>query len=207
MAAAPRAPRPRSERGGGERGASRDRTGSRDRTASRIWPAITLIVLALIASATGTFFWSAPLWGTLAPHWPGGGYGFAVTVGLLLPLVIGGAGAAWLRMRGGDGGAGGASGPVGVLGWGAGVCAGGAAAVFLLALQLGAIRPKRRNRDADCYEVGGACWIGEQYPLAWLAGVLAIPVGILLLLWCAGRIRKRRGTEAPTGDRGTHQDP
>ncbi|MFE0131930.1 hypothetical protein ACFWY6_10180 [Streptomyces sp. NPDC059037] len=186
----PRTPRPRQER----KPAGRKGKKTKDKSAMS-WPQITACVLGVMGAAVGTFFWTAPLWAGLAPHWPAEGYGFAVTVGLLLPAAI--ALMAMAAMRTKQSAAQGRAGLTRASGWALTTVTAYAASTFLAGLQFGAIKPKRRNRDADCYESGGACWISEHYPLAWLLGILAIPVGIVLIMWLSGRFGDAKKQTSP----------
>ncbi|NBE52921.1 hypothetical protein [Streptomyces boluensis] len=157
------------------------------------WPGVA--AFGLVAGIAGQFLWAAPVWAALAPSWPGQGYGLAVTVGLLLPGVI--AAAAMTGLWSKRHASAGAVGPA--LGSGAASVVCFAASVFLIGVMVGSVKPKARHREADCSMSGGACWIGEHYPWAWLLGLLVIPVGILLAMWVNGRF----GSRTPNGPTAT----
>ncbi|WP_055551200.1 hypothetical protein, partial [Streptomyces kanamyceticus] len=129
--------------------------------------AVSLAVLgAVVLFGLADLAWGATLWGDVAPGRPGGGYGFAVTIGLLAPpavaaIVVPLKGADWRRET------------VRSLGRAAAALPGTALTCLLLLLCFGATRPKRRRRGPECFAHGEPCWVHEQYPYLWLAGIAA----------------------------------
>ncbi|WP_328342162.1 hypothetical protein OG873_25000 [Streptomyces violaceus] len=55
-----------------------------------LWACVVLpgFVVLLMPLVLFDMYWGHGLWGEVAPAWPGGGYGFAATVGALVPLVF-----------------------------------------------------------------------------------------------------------------------
>lgn len=131
-----------------------------------------------VAAIMGLFLvgqtWGPGFWSGLAPRWPGDGYGFAVTAGVLLPWA---AAAALMPLRG--------------VNWrtpernwllrGAISLSGTAAGVAILVVFTGAFRPKRRHRGPDCYSEGAPCWVHEQYPYVWAVILGGVLVGAAVL--------------------------
>ncbi len=119
-------------------------------------------MLPLIASSA----WGRQVWGGLAPAWPGGGYGFAATVGATVPLAPAAMIAPLIRI-------GWSRSKAGVLGWAAAALPGLAwceANVFVIDASF---RPKfRSDWDASCYARGGSCWVNVHYPFIWAVGLV-----------------------------------
>ncbi|CAL9542335.1 hypothetical protein SUDANB176_04271 [Streptomyces sp. enrichment culture] len=136
-------------------------------------PAFLVLILPLLLFDR---FWGPDVWSGLAPEWPGGPYAFAAVVGALGPLAL----AAWVA-------------PLTRMAWkkskprtlarAAASLPGLVACYLVTGAILATWRPKRRsNRDGDCYREGGACWVHEQYPYLWVAGLAAmVATGALLL--------------------------
>ncbi|MFF1377072.1 hypothetical protein [Streptomyces sp. NPDC058308] len=148
-----------------------------------------LVVMALFALAG--MAWNATLWGEVAPAWPGGGYGFAVTIGLLVPpaaaaIIVPLSRANWKKE------------PLRSTGWAVTALPGVALSCLLLLLTFGATRPKHRRRGPGCFAHGEACWVHEQYPYLWAPGIAAAVLcaavgGRLAYLY----IRRRRARRTP----------
>ncbi|MFE0175298.1 hypothetical protein ACFWZ2_23555 [Streptomyces sp. NPDC059002] len=145
---------------------------------------VFLAVLATVAVfALADMAWGETLWGDLAPAWPGGGYGFSVTTGLLAPPAVVAIAA---PLKGIDWKADKAR----SLARAAAALPGAALSCLLLLICLGAFRP-RRNRDFDCYSHGEPCWVHEQYPYLGLPGTAAL-VGSAVGCWLVHRYVRRR---------------
>ncbi|MET7357668.1 hypothetical protein ABZS76_04390 [Streptomyces sp. NPDC005562] len=146
---------------------------------------LTVLVVAVLF-ALADMAWGATLWGEVAPAWPGGGYGFAITVGLLVPPAVAGivaplSRANWKKE------------PLRSTGWAAAALPGTALTCLLLLLNFAAVRPKRRRRGPECFAHGEPCWVHEQYPYLWAPGIAAAVLcagigGWLVLVY----VRKRR---------------
>ncbi|MFF1294113.1 MULTISPECIES: hypothetical protein [unclassified Streptomyces] len=155
-----------------------------------VLPLFVLLILPLVAIDMN---WGHDIWGTLAPAWPGGAYGFAVAVGALAPLAFGAWVAPLTRMKWKE------SKPRS-LAWAAASLP-GLAVCYLVAGVIGAYgRPKRRSDwDGDCYGVGGACWAHEQYPYLWAVGTLATAAvfALLITLFVKYGVKKAEGADSP----------
>ncbi|MEU2585816.1 hypothetical protein ABZ612_23230 [Streptomyces avermitilis] len=138
--------------------------------------AVALAVAALLVGfAVADRAWGPDIWRSTAPGWPGGGYGFAATVGVLLPWAAAAAITSfsqvnWRRNRARS------------LGWSASALAGATLSALLLLVVFAAFRPKKRHRGYDCYREGGACWVHTQYPYVWAVGLAATVAGTALLI-------------------------
>lgn len=142
-----------------------------------------LTVVALFALAD--LAWGETLWGEVAPDWPGGGYGFAITIGLLAPPAVAAViapltRANWKKETARS------------IGWAAAALPGVALTSLLLLLCFGATRPKRRRRGPECFAHGEPCWIHEQYPYLWLPGLAAAVLCAVVGGWLVHLYLKRR---------------
>ncbi|MGW7409591.1 hypothetical protein ACWGI9_38865 [Streptomyces sp. NPDC054833] len=145
-----------------------------------------LLVVAIVGLAALTHFWGPRIWTELAPAWPGGGYGFAVTAGVLVPWT---AAAAILPLVRIDWDQPGRRWMV----WFARSVPGTVAAAAVLVVLMGANRPKPGHRGGSCYRVGGPCWVHQQYPHIGLVVLGAVAVsGALLILLLRVSVRRRR---------------
>nr|WP_059193041.1 hypothetical protein [Streptomyces antibioticus] len=82
--------------------------------------------------------------------------------------------------------------------WAAASLPGLAALGALLPLYLASMRPKPRRRSHGCYGEGHPCWVHEQYPYAWLVGLVAFAaVGLALLFTIGLRAHRRRKSPDP----------
>ncbi|MEU5771691.1 hypothetical protein ABZ819_00100 [Streptomyces venezuelae] len=182
------------------RSGKRDRKGAEEgeRANWRFGALMFLAVLAVVVLfALADLAWGETLWGDVAPGWPGGGYGFAISIGLLAPpavaaIVVPLMRANWKKE------------PLRSAGLAVAALPGVALTCLLLLLCFGATRPKRRRRGPECFAHGEPCWVHEQYPYLWLPGVAAavfcaVAGGWLVHLY----VRRRRaaltspGTAAP----------
>ncbi|MGX5184702.1 hypothetical protein ACWKT5_18220 [Streptomyces avermitilis] len=157
--------------------------------------AVALAVAALlIGFAVADRAWGPDIWRGTAPGWPGGGYGFAATVGVLLPWAAAAALTSfgrvnWRRSRARS------------LGWSASALAGAALSALLLLVVFAAFVPKKRHRGYDCYREGGPCWVHTQYPYVWAVGLAATVTGTALLVGGLAAYFRRQtpnGPPAPT---------
>ncbi|MEV7195315.1 hypothetical protein AB0N81_26445 [Streptomyces sp. NPDC093510] len=152
---------------------------------------MTLLVLAVVVLfVLADMAWGETLWGELAPAWPGGGYGFAITVGLLVPPAVAAIVAPlmradWKKEKARS------------LAWTAAALPGVALTCLLVLTSLSAARPKRRRRGPSCYSQGEPCWVHEQYPYLWLPGIAAAVLSLAAGGWLFHVYVKRRRA-APT---------
>ncbi|MEV0257654.1 hypothetical protein AB0H82_25775 [Streptomyces sp. NPDC050732] len=156
------------------------------------------VTVVIVLFALADMAWGATLWGEVAPAWPGGGYGFAITIGLLAPPAAAGIiaplmRANWRKEKARS------------LALALAALPGVALSCLLLLLCFGASRPKRRRRGPECYDHGQPCWIHEQYPYLWAPGIAAALLSAGLGCWLAYRYAARRrarltspGTAAPS---------
>ncbi|WP_371599091.1 hypothetical protein [Streptomyces sp. NBC_00564] len=181
----------------------RERRGRPDRATVFGWIAGLSITAGLAALAIASDTWGHDIWSGIAPDWPGGGYGFAVTVGGLLPVT---AAAAilpltlmnWKESRARS------------CAWAAASLPGAAASAPLLLVIAGAWRPKSRHRGLDCYSEGGPCWVHEQYPYVWAVGLAATLVGAAVVsgaVFLYLRDNKRSATARPATRPSTSEPP
>lgn len=138
--------------------------------------------------------WGRDIWGEIAPSWPGGAYVFAATDGALLPIVF----AAFVV-------------PLGCMNWKrsrlrslvwAVASLPGLAAGYLVVGVIGATwRPKyQRDWDGGCYSRGGACWVHEEYPYVWVAGLLAALFVAGLFVWLLVKYAPKSLTSPSTSE-------
>lgn len=145
---------------------------------------VLLIALGIIvALVLGPLAWAGDLWHEVAPDWPGGGYGFAVTAGLLLPVSLPLFGIPlarvnWKRSR------------VRSLRWIALSLPGAALAVLVSAVAMQTWHPTRRS-SGSCSSTE-YCWISGRYPYVSLVGLAATLVGSALLFTAYAAYDKRR---------------
>ncbi|MFE6159547.1 hypothetical protein ACFQ7F_11625 [Streptomyces sp. NPDC056486] len=149
-----------------------------------------LVLLVAIAAGgslvLGPYAWAGEMWRDLAPVWPGEGYGFAVTAGLLLPV----AGALallplgrtdWKQQKARS------------AAWTAAALPGIGACVLILSIAMHTIRPKRSHRNGYCSDSGGEyCWVSLNYPYVWLVGLGATVLGAVAIGRLYGAYRTRR---------------
>ncbi|WP_406332122.1 hypothetical protein [Streptomyces sp. NBC_00203] len=148
------------------------------------WLFVLSIIGAFVSFGFTTETWGPDLWGDIAPGWPGGGYGFAVTVGTALPLAVAAAITPLLRMNWKKSRA-------RSLARVAATVPGLAAILFCLIVVFASGRPIRRSRHPGCWRRGNPCWIHDQYPYIWAVG-LAATVAAAALLIGALYLRSRR---------------
>ncbi|QKW08461.1 hypothetical protein HUT18_20905 [Streptomyces sp. NA04227] len=131
---------------------------------------------------------AADWWHEVAPHWPGAGYGFALTVGGAWPLAL--TLAIWpltrtnFKLRRARSVVLAAT---SVPGW--------AACVMLFALSMQTLRPKSR-RGRSCSDGDSSfsayCWVHAHAPYAWAVILLGFVLGAALLVG-AELLRQRLG--------------
>ncbi|MEU5957318.1 hypothetical protein [Streptomyces sp. NPDC047525] len=132
----------------------------------------------------GPYAWAGEMWRDLAPGWPGEGYGFAVTAGLLLPVA--GALVAlplryinWKQDKPRS------------AGWAAAALPGIGACVLILSIAMHTIRPKGSSRSGYCHSGGEYCWVSLNYPYVWVVGLGATVLGVVAGGWLYGVYRRR----------------
>ncbi|MYY85146.1 hypothetical protein GT044_28485 [Streptomyces sp. SID335] len=151
------------------------------------------------ALALGPIRWAGELWHDHAPGWPGEGYGFAATAGLLLPaagalMVMALLRTNWRKEK------------LRSSFWTALALPNAFAALMLLSVLMETVRPKNSRRRGTCSAAGEYCWISSQYPYVWVVALVATVLGVVAVAGAydlRGRMRKRRltppGTAAPWG--------
>ncbi|MER5222158.1 hypothetical protein [Streptomyces flaveus] len=155
------------------------------------WLCILALVGGLVAFAISTITWGPTLWGDVAPGWPGGGYGFAGTVGALVPLAMAAMIAPLTRMRW-------KKSKARSLAWVAASLPGLAASTLFLVVIFAVFRPKRRRGwDGDCYSEGGPCWVHEQYPYVWAVGLAATLLAAVALVTVLVKLQATRTRTTP----------
>ncbi|MBE8477017.1 hypothetical protein [Streptomyces justiciae] len=175
-----------------ERPASRRQREQRERpwlVALVVLPVATgvVAVMALVGKA-----WGPAAWGDLAPEWPGQGYGFSLTLGVLEALAAGACIAPLARARR-------KGNKLRSAAWGAAALPGAVAFGLVAAVALAGMRPKKRHRSGGCHLEGHPCWVHEHYPYAWLVGLVAFAaVGLALLFTIGIRADQRTKAPAPT---------
>jgi hypothetical protein len=139
------------------------------------------------AFALGPFAWAGGLWRRTAPDWPGEGYGFAASAGVMLPvalvtmmLALWRVGARWRRRK------------ATALLFAVAALPGGFVALMVIAVAMQSVRPKRSHRHGFCSTVGEYCWISTQYPYVWLVGLAGTALSTLLLMTLYRAYEKRR---------------
>ncbi|WP_316758769.1 hypothetical protein [Streptomyces herbicida] len=151
-----------------------------------------LLAVAIVGLAALTRLWGPRIWTGLAPAWPDGGDGFAVTAGVVLPWT---AAAAIL--------------PLCRIDWDqpgrrwmvrfAQSVPGTVSAAAVLVVLMGAHRSERGHRGPSCFRAGGPCWVHQQYPhigLVVLGAVAGSGALLILLLSVSIRSRKKRSQSA-----------
>jgi hypothetical protein len=151
---------------------------------------LLISVGAVIALVVGPLAWAGDLWHEVAPDWPGGGYGFAVSAGLLLPVSLLLFAAPLTRVKW-------KTDKVRSLPWIALALPGAALAVIISAVALQTWHPKRSHRYGFCSSAGEYCWISGRYPYVSLVGLAATVVGAVLLTTAYGLYAKRRRASEP----------
>ncbi|MGV9890300.1 hypothetical protein [Streptomyces sp. NPDC003395] len=174
-----------------------DGTGSGKRDRGWVFGCLTVPVAALALLGPVVWLsmsWGPGIWGDLAPAWPGGAYVFAGCVGACVPLAFLAFVApltrmGWKRSR------------LTSLGWALASLPGLAAGWLVAGIITATLRPKRR-RDwyGSCRTRGGPCWVHEEYPFLWAAGLAATVAVVALLIWLFARnVRRTDGSAAATG--------
>ncbi|MEU9209063.1 hypothetical protein AB0D27_14195 [Streptomyces sp. NPDC048415] len=155
------------------------------------------VVSALVV---GPLAWAGDLWHEVAPGWPGGGYGFAVSAGLLFPasLLLFGAPLTRVKWK---------TDKVRSLPWAGLSLPGAALAVIISAVAMQTWHPKRSHRYGLCSSVGEYCWISGRYPYVSLVGLAATVVGTALLITAYGLYDKRRRAAEPAATRPSTSEP
>ncbi|MEW2387255.1 hypothetical protein AB0933_02715 [Streptomyces venezuelae] len=187
------------------RSGKRDRKGERERRSFRermrslgFGLSVSAGVLAGgTALVLGPIHWAGELWHDHAPGWPGEGYGFAATAGLLLPM----AGALMVmpllrtnwrkeKLRSSL--------------WTALALPSAFAALMLFSVLTETIKPKGSRRRGTCSAAGEYCWVSSQYPYVWVVALVATVLGVAAVLGSYDLRAKRRerrltppGTAAP----------
>lgn len=152
---------------------------------------VLLIAVGVItALVMGPLAWAGDLWHEVAPDWPGGGYGFAVSAGLVFPLSLLLFGAPLTRVKW-------KTEKRRSLPWIALSLPGAALAVIISALALQTWRPKRSHRYGFCSSAGEYCWISHRYPYVSLVGLAASVLGAVLLITAYGLYAKGRRAAEP----------
>ncbi len=122
---------------------------------------LAFIVTGLVSGlALVAIFWGREVWGEPALAWPGGPYGMASTTGFLVPCAIVALVVTLTRVKWREDKA-------SSLKWIAASLPGQVLASVIVVVLFSAMLPKKRNRDAECYSEGGACWLRDHYPYLW----------------------------------------
>ncbi|WP_151479640.1 hypothetical protein [Streptomyces albicerus] len=154
-------------------------------------PALVItVVIGVLAAAQMS--WGEEVWGDTAPDWPGGGYGFTATVGVLVPLAAAATIAPLTRMKWRKSRA-------RALAWAAASLPGTLGLASLLVVILASNRPKQRRRRYSCYSEGGPCWVHEQYPYFWAVGLattLLVAAALITVIVIVKRHDARRRAAA-----------
>ncbi|MEV5979824.1 hypothetical protein [Streptomyces sp. NPDC052114] len=155
------------------------------------------MVIACVTAGSAVFVlgpirWSGAMWHSLAPDWPGEGYGFAATAGLLLPVagalaIVPFTRVDWRKDK------------VRSALWTAAALPGSGATLLIASLAMQTIKPKRSRRNGACSSADEYCWISGHYPYVWLVGLAAT---VLALAALAGlydlRTKRRRARLTPS---------
>ncbi|WP_189190746.1 hypothetical protein [Streptomyces albiflavescens] len=167
-----------------------ERRGKRARAFGFACLVLLIAVGVVTALVVGPLAWAGELWREVTPHWPGGGYGFAVSAGLLFPfsLLLFGAPLTRVKWR---------TEKARSLPWIALSLPGAALAVIISAVAMQTWHPKRSNRYGFCSSAGEYCWISHRYPYVSLVGLAATVVGAMLLIAGYGLYGKRRRATEP----------
>ncbi|MEU7584367.1 hypothetical protein AB0B50_43070 [Streptomyces sp. NPDC041068] len=146
---------------------------------------VACLTVGSAALFLGPLRWAGEMWHALAPDWPGEGYGFAATAGLLLP-VAGALAIApltranWRKDK------------VRSALWTAAALPGAGAALLIASIAMQTIKPKRSHRHGTCSTTGEYCWISSNYPYVWLVGLAAPLLAAAALLGLYDRYADRR---------------
>ncbi|MFK4067629.1 hypothetical protein [Streptomyces sp. NPDC029674] len=150
------------------------------------------LVVGSAALIFGPVNWAGQMWHELAPDWPGGGYGFAATTGLFLPLAGAWMIAAlfrtnWRKEKARS-----------VL-WAVVALPGACGALMAMAIAAQTIRPKHSRRHGSCSAAGEYCWVSSNYPYVWVVGLTATVLGVAGVLgaYDLRNMRRRRRLTAP----------
>ncbi|MGW6058219.1 hypothetical protein [Streptomyces sp. NPDC055189] len=151
--------------------------------------ACLVLLVAIVAGgalALGPYTWAGEMWRDLAPVWPGEGYGFAVTAGLLLPVAGALALLPFTRVNwAGD--------KTRSAGWTAAALPGIGVCVLILSIATHTVSPKRSHRYGYCSDSAGSeyCWVSSTYPYVWLVGLGATILGVAVGAWLYSAYRRR----------------
>ncbi|WP_405916424.1 hypothetical protein [Streptomyces sp. NBC_00728] len=152
--------------------------------------AILAALVAVAAFGMTAAAWGPGLWGQVAPAWPGGGYGFAVVVGAVLPLGLGTVIGTLSRMKW-------KARPLRSLGWVVTSLPGAAACFLWMLVVFTTGRPKHhRDWDSRCYRRGNPCWVHVEYPWVWAVGLLSTVLVAAALITVLIRIADARENAA-----------
>ncbi|MCF3123816.1 hypothetical protein IPZ68_29520 [Streptomyces arenae] len=161
------------------------------------WPRIRLrsvgfacmVMACLIVGSAALFLgplrWAGEMWHALAPGWPGEGYGFAATAGLLLPVASALAIAPFTRVNW-------RKEKLRSALWTAAALPGAGAALLIASIAMQTIKPKRSHRHGTCSTTGEYCWISSNYPYVWCVGLAATVLAAAALLGLYDLYGKRR---------------
>ncbi|MFG2500137.1 hypothetical protein ACGFSB_18240 [Streptomyces sp. NPDC048441] len=170
-------------------------SGRRLRAAGFACLVLVIAILVSAALALGPYTWAGEMWRALAPGWPGKGYGFAITAGVLLPVAGVLAFRPFLRVNW-------KRDKVRSALWTAAALPGASAAVMTLAIAMHTARPKRSHRNGYCSASGEYCWVSQNYPYVWAVGLTATVLAAGMGLWLHSVYDGRRTTK-PASAAGT----
>ncbi|MFE2532865.1 hypothetical protein [Streptomyces sp. NPDC059371] len=152
--------------------------------------ALLTVAAAIIGFALTIMTLGTELWGSAAPAWPGGGYGFAAVVGAAGPLGLAAVIATLGRTRW-------KTNPLRSLGWVLASLPGVAASFVWVVVAFAGFRPKhRRDWNSGCYSRGKPCWVHVEYPWVWAVGLLSTVLATAVLFTVLFRIDKARRSTA-----------
>ncbi|MFE7620571.1 hypothetical protein [Streptomyces sp. NPDC057496] len=144
------------------------------------------VALAIVVPVAGSTLGGTELWRWARDSFPGGGYGFAVAVGALVPAVLTAGAASVGRLKR-------AAGRIRSVAWATAAVACCALLMGLGTACVGMVGPSRRSRDRT------GEWAYEHYEWIWAVALLsALITGALIatLLTLRARGRARRGAES-----------
>ncbi|MFF3884561.1 hypothetical protein [Streptomyces sp. NPDC001914] len=152
--------------------------------------AFLAVAAALIGFALTVMTLGTDLWGSAAPAWPGGGYGFAAVVGAAGPLGLATVIAALSRTRW-------KTNPLRSLGRVLASLPGVAASFVWVVVVFAGFRPRhRRDWGSGCHSRGNPCWVHVEYPWVWAVGLLSTVLATAVLFTVLFRIDKARRSAA-----------
>ncbi|MFG2195452.1 hypothetical protein [Streptomyces sp. NPDC048639] len=176
------APKKQGRTRGGKAGAGRRGGWDRESRVGCLFMAALLV--GIVAFAVAVAEWGAALWADVAPGWPGGGYGFAVTAGALLPVSATATGIALFRVSRRTPKARSAA-------FAAAALASGSVTLVTVIVAFAALPPKRRRR-IGCYGPGEPCSVNLDHPYVWAVGLASTAVTIALLVLLHRLLDRRR---------------